>query len=135
MVSITLTYEGDLHCQATHGPSGESLATDAPIDNNGRGETFSPTDLVATGLISCMATIMGMRADKLGIDISGTTLQVEKIMSTDLPRRIVKLPVRIAMSIPHDPDTAAALKDAADNCPVNHSIHPGIEVPVEFTWM
>lgn len=134
MVSINLVYEGQLHCLATHGPSGTTLATDAPVDNKGRGESFSPTDLVATGLITCMATIMGMRADSLGIDISGMTIHVDKHMSADAPRRIVKLPVVVSMPIPHDPETAKIMEDAAHHCPVNHSIHPDIEVPVEFRW-
>lgn len=134
MVSIDIVYEGQLHCQATHGPSGQTLTTDAPVDNKGRGESFSPTDLLATALASCMATIMGIQADTLGIDISGMKIQVEKIMATDSPRRIAKLPVRIEMPIAHDEKTAIVMQRAAAHCPVHHSIHPDIEVPVEFTW-
>jgi uncharacterized OsmC-like protein len=134
MVSIDIVYEGGLHCLATHGPSGKTLTTDAPVDNKGRGESFSPTDLVATGLATCIATIMGMQADTLGIDIKGMTIHVEKIMSSDPPRRIVKLPVRIQMPIPHDEKTAVIMARAAKTCPAHHSIHPDIEVPVEFVW-
>jgi len=134
MVTIDITYEGELHCQAIHGPSGQTLSTDAPVDNKGRGESFSPTDLVATGLASCMATIMGMQADTMGINIEGMKIHVEKVMSADLPRRIVKLPVRITMPIAHDEKTASKMDRAAHTCPVHHSLHPDIEVPVEFVW-
>ncbi|MGB0370648.1 MAG: OsmC family protein [Opitutales bacterium] len=134
MVSIHVKYEGELHCEATHGPSKNTLSTDAPVDNKGRGETFSPTDLVATGLATCMATIMGQQADTLGIDISGMALDVDKVMSTERPRRIVALPVRIKMPIPFDEKTAKMMDRAAHTCPVHHSIHPDIEVDVSFTW-
>ena len=134
MVSIHVEYEGELHCEAKHGPSGNTLATDAPVDNKGRGETFSPTDLVATGLASCMATIMGQQADTLGIDISGMTVDVDKIMSTDRPRRIVELPVRIQMPIAFDEKTAKMMDRAAHTCPVHHSLHPDIKIDVSFTW-
>lgn len=134
MVQIEIVYEGQLHCQATHGPSGCTLSTDAPVDNKGRGESFSPTDLLATALGSCMATIMGIQADTLGIDISGMKIRVEKIMATDSPRRIARLPVRIEMPIPHEDKTATVMARAAAHCPVHHSIHPDIEVPVEWVW-
>ena len=134
MVSIHVKYEGELHCEATHGPSGNTLSTDAPVDNKGRGETFSPTDLVATALASCMATIIGQQADTLKIDISGMTIDVDKVMSTDRPRRILSLPVRIAMPIPFDDKTAKMMERAAHTCPVHHSIHPDIEVDMQFTW-
>lgn len=134
MVSIKVIYEGELHTNATHGPSGKTLQTDAPVDNKGRGETFSPTDLVATGLASCMATIMGMKADAMGINLSGMTLEVDKIMTTEPPRRIAKLPVRIQMPIPHDAKTATIMENTAKSCPVHQSLHPGIEIPIEFRW-
>lgn len=134
MVSINVSYQGELHCEAKHGPSGQTLATDAPVDNKGRGETFSPTDLVATGLAACMATIIGQQADTLGIDISGMTLDVDKIMSTERPRRIVELPVRIGMPIPFDQKTATMMERAAKTCPVHHSIHPDIKVGISFSW-
>ena len=146
MVSIDVLYEGQLHCHATHGPSGCTLTTDAPpttlaatavaapVDNKGRGESFSPTDLLATALASCMATIMGIQADTLGLDITGMKIHVEKIMATDSPRRIAKLPVTITMPIPRDDKTAIVMERAAGHCPVHHSIHPDIEVPVEWVW-
>jgi len=85
MVKITGEYQGDLHCTATHGPSGRTLETDAPVDNQGRGETFSPTDLAATALATCMLTIMGMAARRLGLDLKGARFEVTKEMSADLP--------------------------------------------------
>lgn len=134
MVSIDIVYEGQLHCEATHGPSGQTLTTDAPVDNKGRGESFSPTDLLATAVASCMATIMGIQADTLGLDITGMKIHVEKIMATEGPRRVAKLPVRIEMPIPHDDKTATVMARAASHCPVHHSIHPDIEVPIEWVW-
>jgi len=134
MVHIDVLYEGQLHCQATHGPSGQVLTTDAPVDNKGRGESFSPTDLLATSLASCMATIMGIQADTLGLDIAGMKIHVEKIMATEGPRRVAKLPVRIEMPIPHDDKTAIVMQRAAALCPVHQSIHPDIEVPIEWVW-
>src|SRR5271169_1803564 len=95
MVNIQIEYQGDLHCKATHGPSGAELSTDAPRDNQGRGESFSPTDLVATALGTCMITVMGIAARKLNIDVSGVTATVEKEMTAAPPRRIERLTVRI----------------------------------------
>lgn len=134
MVSIQVEYQGDLHCKATHGPSGVELATDAPKDNQGRGEGFSPTDLVATALGSCMLTIMGIAARTQGINISGATATVEKEMTTAPPRRIARLTVRI--HVPHAPSATdrEKLERAAHTCPVHKSLHPEIEIPIEFTW-
>lgn len=134
MVSIQLEYQGDLHCKATHGPSGVELATDAPKDNQGRGESFSPTDLVATALGSCMLTIMGIAARTLNIDISGATASVRKEMTATPPRRIERLTVRIR--VPHAPSAAdrEKLERAAHTCPVHRSLHPDVQIPIEFTW-
>src|SRR2546423_12589066 len=100
MVKVDIKYTGNLHCDATHGPSKSKLATDAPTDNKGKGESFSPTDLVATALRTCMSTIMGMRAEELGVDLSGMTVSVEKEMSKDAPRRIVGLPSEVHIPLP-----------------------------------
>jgi putative redox protein len=134
MVSIQIEYQGDLHCKATHGPSGAELNTDAPKDNQGRGESFSPTDLVATALGSCMLTIMGIAARTQNIDISGATAAVEKEMTATPPRRIQRLAVRIR--IPHSlsPENREKLERAAHTCPVHRSLHPDVQIPVEFTW-
>lgn len=134
MVRIEMTYEGGLRCHAVHGPSGCELSTDAPVDNHGRGESFSPTDLVATALVTCMATIMGIVADRHGWDIAGTRLSVDKEMTTEAPRRIARLSV--VCQGPGGLDDAArrALEAAAHACPVRLSLLPAIDLPVEFRW-
>ena len=100
MVKIQIAYEGDLRCKATHGPSGVQLHTDPPVDNQGRGESFSPTDLVATALGTCVLSIMGIMAQRNNWDLSGTTVDVSKEMATAPTRRIGKLTVNV--HIPHD---------------------------------
>jgi len=134
MVEINVIYEGELHCAAVHGPSGSELATDAPVDNQGRGEAFSPTDLVATALGSCMATIMGIYARRKQLAIEGTRIRVGKEMSKDLPRRIARIELRIEVPLPADHPQCDALVNAAMTCPVHQSLHPEIEVPVEWVW-
>ncbi|HVY12882.1 MAG TPA: OsmC family protein [Alphaproteobacteria bacterium] len=130
MVKIALEYTGGLHCVATHGPSGRKLETDAPVDNQGRGESFSPTDLVATGLGSCMATLMGIWANRHGVDLTGMRVEVIKEMSKDTPRRIARLATEIWVPVAKN----EALERAALTCPVHHSLHPDIEKPVTFHW-
>jgi putative redox protein len=134
MVAIQLEYEGDLHCKAVHGPSGTELSTDAPKDNQGRGESFSPTDLVATALGGCILTIMGIMARTLKIDIAGTTATVEKEMTTAPPRRIAKLAVKIHVPHPISPEDREKFVRAAHTCPVHKSLHPDVQTPIEFTW-
>ncbi len=134
MVQLTASYDGDLHCTVTHGPSGQIISTDAPVDNQGRGETFSPTDLCASAFATCVATIMGIKARSLGIDIKGMTLSVEKHMSSNSPRRIAALPMTVTVSTPTTPEQRAALERAAYGCPVHNSLHPDIEKPITFNW-
>lgn len=133
-VSITVEYEGDLRTRATHGPSGNQIITDAPVDNHGKGEAFSPTDLVATALASCMATVMNIKARQKGYDITGMKVSVEKHMSEDSPRRIVALPIRIEIPLPDNHPDRAILEATALACPVHHSVHPDIDKPVTFVW-
>lgn len=133
MVAIQMEYQGDLHCRAVHGPSGTELNSDAPKDNQGRGESFSPTDLVATALGTCMLTTMGILARTLGIDMTGATATVEKEM-TPPPRRIGRLTVRIKMPRVLSPEDQLKLERAAHTCPVQKSIHPDLETPITFTW-
>src|SRR5437762_8246403 len=102
MVKVNVSYTGDLHCDATHGPSQSKISTDAPMDNKGKGEAFSPTDLVATALGTCMTTTMGIKAQELGIDLRGMTVSVQKEMSKDAPRRIVALPSEVHIPLPKD---------------------------------
>lgn len=134
MVEINIEYEGGLHCSAVHGPSGDTLATDAPVDNNGRGEAFSPTDLMATALGTCMATIIGIVAERKGIAVEGMKVSVRKIMSNDLPRRISRLELDLDLPLAADHPDRLVLERAAMACPVHQSIHPDIEVVMNWTW-
>ena len=134
MVKISIAYEGSLRCKATHGPSGEKIVTDAPVDNHGKGEYFSPTDLVAAALGTCMATIMGIVAERHRIDLTGVHVEVAKEMSTDAPRRIARLATIIDVPLPADHPHREVLERAAMTCPVHQSLHPDIEKPIEFRW-
>ena len=134
MVTIQFEYQGDLHCKAVHGPSASELNTDAPRDNQGRGESFSPTDLVATALGTCMLTVMGILARTLNIDISGSTATVEKEMTAAPPRSIASLSVKIHVPQSVSPENRQKLERAAHTCPVHKSLHPDIQTPIEFTW-
>ncbi len=134
MVKITVEYQGQLHCEAKHAPSGRSLETDAPVDNHGRGESFSPTDLVATALATCMATVMGIYAERHGIDLKGMRLEVGKEMSSDTPRRIARLSVEIWLPLPSTHPGCKTLETAALSCPVHHSLHPDVQKPVRFHY-
>ncbi len=134
MVTILSVYEGELHCTATHQPSATTLATDAPKDNQGRGESFSPTDLVATALGTCILTTMGIVARTHSLDIAGATATVEKEMVATPTRRIGSLATRIHM--PHDlpEEHKQRLERAAHTCPVHKSLHPDLDAPITFTW-
>lgn len=132
MVEINVRYLGDLRCEAVHDPSGTRLVTDPPIDNQGRGESFSPTDLAATALGTCMVTLMGIVARRDGIDIEGTTARVKKEMVSTPLRRIGRLTVeiRVPQSLPIE--SQQKLRNAALTCPVHKSLHPDVEIPAEF---
>ncbi len=138
MVDIDITYEGDLHCVAEHRPSRSRLATDAPVDNQGRGEAFSPTDLVATALGTCMATTMGILAKKRGYRLADIQVHVQKVMTTSPPRRIARLPTELSVARSTagelSPEARSELEAAAHNCPVRLSLLDAIEVPVRFDW-
>ncbi len=134
MIPFSITYRGQLRCEAEHLSSGTRLLTDAPKDNHGRGESFSPTDLVATALGTCMMTVMGIAAQRDGVALEGTTIAVEKHMTATPPRRIAKLVVRFTMNTGVPPARRAALEHAARTCPVLLSIHPDIVVEHTFTW-
>jgi putative redox protein len=133
-VSISVDYQGELRCLATHGPSQTQITTDAPVDNHGKGESFSPTDLVATALATCMATVINIKARQKGYDLVGMKVCVEKHMSADSPRRIVGLPVTIEIPLPADHPDRPVLEATALGCPVHHSVHPEIDKPVSFLW-
>lgn len=135
MVKIDIYYEGDLHCRAIHGPSGNAIQTDAPIENHGRGTYFSPTDLIAVSLGTCMMTLMGIAARSAEVDLRHARVVVQKEMSKDLPRRIISLFVDCFLPLPGDHPQKALLESAALNCPVYHSLHPEIEKKVRFRWL
>ena len=134
MVTIDIEYQGDLRCEAVHQPSGTHLNTDAPKDNFGKGESFSPTDLVATALGTCMMTLMGITARSLKVDLKGTRVMVQKEMVVAPMRRIGKLAVKIAIPAKLTDEQKQKLEQAALTCPVHKSLHPDVRTPVEFLW-
>jgi putative redox protein len=134
MVTITMHYAGDLRTQATHGPSKTVLITDAPVDNQGKGASFSPTDLVATALGTCMLTTMGIVAKRHGWKIEGASATVEKHMVADPERRIGKLVVTLRMPAGLGEKERTILERTAHTCPVHKSLDPRVEVPVTFEW-
>jgi putative redox protein len=134
MVEIRIRYEGGLRTRAVHGPSAAALQTDAPLDNHGKGESFSPTDLVATALGSCMLTVMGIVAERHGWRIEGSEVRVEKSMVNEPVRRIGRLTVELRIAGEHDRRARETLERAALTCPVHQSLLPAIEIPVTFEW-
>lgn len=138
-VEIDIVYQGQLRCTATHGPSGAMLTSDAPVDNHGQGQSFSPTDLVATALGSCVMTIMGIVAERNQIDLTGTRIHVTKEMIQQPIRRIGRLPVTV--TVPAEKAAKVLLADrtkieaAARHCPVHQSLHPDIDSPIEIVWL
>ena len=134
MVEVSVKYTGGLHCEATHGPSHSKISTDAPADNKGKGEAFSPTDLMATALGTCISTTMGIKAEQLGVDLRGMTVSVKKEMSKEGPRRIVALPSEVHIPLPSNNPHRQVLEQTALNCPVHKSLPPDIERPTRFFW-
>ncbi len=138
MVEIDIRYEGELHCTAEHAPSSTELETDAPVDNMGKGESFSPTDLLATALGTCMATTMGIVARKNGWNIDGITLRVQKVMTKEGPRKVEQL--RCLFSVPEsvrkglDATAKQTLEQTARTCPVALSLNPSVEIPLSIEW-
>jgi putative redox protein len=134
MVSFTLTYRGELRCEITHGPSQAHLITDAPVDNHGKGESFSPTDLLASGLGVCMATVMGIVAKREGVALDGLTATVEKHMTAKPPRSISRIVVRFSMPGTIPAAARAVLEQAARGCPVALSLHPQVVQEILFSY-
>jgi putative redox protein len=134
MVEIRIDYPGDLLCQATHAPSQTTLTTDAPVDNQGQGRSFSPTDLVATALGTCIFTVMGIVAKRGNIDLAGSSMIVRKEMTSQPVRRIGCLQVEIHVPGALSQEDRARLENAAQVCPVKRSLHPDIEIPIRFCW-
>jgi len=134
-MTSTVIYDGDLRTVATHLHSGSFIETDAPMDNQGKGQRFSPSDLVATALGSCMLTIMGIKARDLNVDIKGVKIEIQKIMKSE-PRRIGG--INLTFHFPEETDLnekqRAILERAAHTCPVIYSINPDIELNIVFGW-
>jgi putative redox protein len=134
MVKIEIEHTGGLHSVAVHTLSGSRLQTDAPLDNGGKGESFSPTDLVATALGTCITTTMDLYAKRNGINIDGTKALVIKHMSSNPVRRISKLEVAVELPLPANHPWRTALENAALTCPVKQSLSADMEIPITFSW-
>lgn len=133
-MTSAVVYSTGLRTSATHLKSGNSIITDAPTDNHGKGEAFSPTDLVATALASCMLTVMGIKAEAKGIDIDGAKADITKIMASG-PRRIAEAQVKIVMpKNGYSEEDIQLLERTARTCPVAQSLHPDLVQAVEFVW-
>lgn len=135
-VEMDIEYKGGLVCEAVHGPSGNTLITDAPVDNGGKGSAFSPTDLVGTALGTCIVTIMGLVAKRQGLDIDGTRVRVVKEMAAKPDRRIGALTVTVTIpqGKPVGAEDRIRLENGAKTCPVKQSLHPDVQVNVEFVY-
>jgi putative redox protein len=133
MATSKVTYLGDLRTSSIHLQSGSEIISDAPIDNNGKGEAFSPTDTVANGLASCMFTMMGIKARDMEIDLSGSTAEVTKVMAAD-PRRISEIHVTFNLDVLVDEKSKTILERTANTCPVHYSLHPDIKKVIVFNW-
>ena len=133
MSTATVRYLGELRTECTHTRSGSVYITDAPVDNNGKGAAFSPTDTVAVGLANCMLTVMGIKARTMDVDLTGSVATVVKTMASN-PRRISKIEVELKMSGKPSEKERKILEHTAHTCPVHHSLHPDIEKVIVFHW-
>lgn len=134
MITSTIVYKGDLRTESTHVLSNSIVLTDAPLDNHGKGEAFSPTDLVANSLATCMLTIMGIKANSLAVDLLGSRAEVTKIMQFD-PRMIGEIVITFDMQTSEiDDKTKTILERSALTCPVYLSLHPNIKKTISFNW-
>ncbi len=129
-----VTYTGELRTSCVHLRSGNEFITDAPIDNNGLGEAFSPTDTVATGLASCILTMMGIKANGLEVNLKGTVAEVTKHMASE-PRRISKIEIVLSLPEAVSEKHRKILIHTANTCPVHYSLHPDIEKVITFNWV
>jgi uncharacterized OsmC-like protein len=133
MATLKTKHLGGLRTEITHLQSGNTVTTDAPTDNNGKGEFISPTDMVAGALGSCMLTLMEMAAARMGLDMTGTTLDITKVMAAD-PRRIAEIAIEVRFPFAADDKTRVILQRAADTCPVARSLHPDLKQNVRFHY-
>ena len=135
MVTMNIEYIGDLRTTVLHEPSGTIIQTDAPTDNQGKGESFSPTDLCATALGSCIITTIAIKGLQKGCDLKGSTVKVEKIMSSDTPRRIGQLNVEVKIPDRFSDQDKKHMVNIAHACPVHHSLHPDVQLNVSLDWV
>jgi len=133
MSTAKVTYLGNLRTECEHLKSGNTYITDAPTDNSGKGEAFSPTDTVATGLANCMLTVMGIKANTLGVDLTASTASVTKTMAAN-PRRISKIEVSISLPAKISEKNQKILENTGNTCPVHYSLHPDIQKVITFNW-
>jgi putative redox protein len=133
MATIKTTYLGGLRTEATHLQSGTTILTDAPVDNKGKGEAFSPTDLLAEALAGCILTTMGIAADVHGIDMDNTTAEVTKVMAAS-PRRVAEVIISIKFPKSYTDKEMKILELAATSCPVHVSLHPDVKKTIDFGW-
>lgn len=134
-MTANIIYRGTLRCEAKHLQSGSIIETDAPTDNRGKGERFSPTDLLCVSLATCITTTMGIKADDMKINLTDTTVEVTKHMLPD-PRRVAKIEVKLNMpsTLQLDEKDKIILERVGNNCPVTKSLHPDLEVNIEYNW-
>lgn len=133
MATSKVTYLGELRTSSIHLASGSEIISDAPVDNHGKGEAFSPTDTVANALATCMFTVMGIKANDLEVDFSNSTAEVTKVMGTD-PRRITEIHITFTMNVVVSDKDKTILERTAMTCPVFNSLHPDIKKDVTFNW-
>lgn len=134
MVEMSGVYQGEKHCELTHGPSGSQIHTDAPKDNAGRGEAFSPTDLLGAALGSCILTTMAIVAERDGKEFKNANFTVTKEMANN-PRKIQRLTVHLNLPASTEPEYRKKLEQIAITCPVHRSLHPDVEMPISFNWV
>lgn len=135
MVEIEIQYGGELHTRCVHGPSGSQIETDAPVDNEGRGESFSPTDLLATAVGTCMMTVMGTVARRHEWPLEGARVRVEKHMQVQPERRVGRLVLSFEMPAALPVGSRVVLERAAHTCPVARSLHPDVQLDARFEWL
>ncbi|MFC2131078.1 OsmC family protein [Bacteroidota bacterium] len=133
-VQVDVEYLGDLHCRAIHGPSGHEILTDAPLDNQGKGEYFSPTDLATAAIATCIPTIMGIKAQQNNIDIKGLKVSVTKEMMNEPYRRIKKLRLSFLFPKKLSDKDFQIMKNVIKTCPVTRSLHPDIEIETNYSF-
>ena len=132
-MTAQIEYTGNLRCVAKHVQSGSIMETDAPTDNHGKGERFSPTDTLSTALATCMLTTMGIKANSMGVNIDGSTAEMTKHMAAN-PRRVAGIDVKLKLPKQKDVKTQTILENTGNNCPVAKSLHPDIKLNIEYEW-